>query len=278
MRLALILMLAASCGAAQARPAIPAGAHYVALGSSFAAGPGITVSADTPPNRCTRSVDNYARQVARKLKLDLSDVSCGGATTGHILGPWNELPPQLDALRPDTKLVTITIGGNDVGYIAGLFKAACAADASAALCHSMAARRAAQVAPVEPDEAAWQTLEARFDQIIAEVKRRSPDARLIFVDYLTILPPKTICALTPADPEGVARARVKAARLAALTARAAARGEAGLVRASRLSAKHHACASRPWTTGFTTPGVPYHPTLKGMTAVSAALERVIRKP
>jgi phospholipase/carboxylesterase len=39
--------------------------------------------------------------------LDLTDASCSGATTQHLLAPWNELPAQLDALRPDTRLVTV---------------------------------------------------------------------------------------------------------------------------------------------------------------------------
>ena len=39
----------------------------------------------------------------------------------HVLAPWNELPAQIDAVTPDTRLVTITIGGNDLNYIGNLF-------------------------------------------------------------------------------------------------------------------------------------------------------------
>jgi hypothetical protein len=61
-------------------------ARYVAMGSSFAAGPGVTAPADTPANRCARSADNYAHQLARKLNLQLVDVSCSGAKTDNLLG------------------------------------------------------------------------------------------------------------------------------------------------------------------------------------------------
>ena len=278
MRLVAWLLLAASWGAAEARPAIAAGAHYVAMGSSFASGPGVTVSADTPTNRCARSKDNYAHRLARKLQLDLTDVSCGGATTAHILGQWNELPPQIDALRPDTRLVTVTIGGNDVGFIGGLIGASCAADSANAMCKGFAARSAEpQRPPPEPDADAWKSLEGRLNTIAAEVKRRSPRARLIFVDYLTIVPNRATCRLAPLDPLRAGKARAKAARLAALTADAARRAGAGLIRASRLSAGHDACAIAPWVSGLIADGVPYHPNLAGMTAISDALERELGK-
>ena len=80
---------------------MPVGARYVAMGSSYASGPGVTHAADARDPRCSRSNDNYAHQVARTLQLDLVDVSCGGATTKHVLEGWNELPPQIAArLRP----------------------------------------------------------------------------------------------------------------------------------------------------------------------------------
>ncbi len=277
-------LLSAGIGQARVPSArLVAGDHYVAMGSSFAAGPGVSTTADSPPTRCTRSRDNYPHQIAAKLGLLLSDVSCGGATTAHILGPWGELPPQLDALRPDTKLVTITIGGNDVGYIAGLFAASCKSSPGVALCKGFVARgNAGQGAPPEPDEAAWQKLGERLDQIATEVHRRSLAARLVFVDYLTILPAKALCEAIPLDRAQAHTATAKAAMLAGITAQAARRAGATLVRASRLSARRHACAKTPWMNGFPVEGSPatfvgYHPNLAGMTAVARAVQRALRE-
>ncbi len=272
----LVPALALAVTAAVAKP--PAeGAHYVAMGSSYASGPGVTRSADTPPTRCTRSADNYAHQIAARYRLNLTDVSCGGATTAHVLGPWNELPPQIDALRPDTALVTVTIGGNDVGFVAGLFKGSCEGESASAspFCRGMAQRGAA-VAPPAVDATSWQRAEAGLIAIAAAVRTRSPKATLVFVDYLTVLPPRGRCTAVPLSPAAERQSRDTATRLARLTAKVAARSGALLVRASRLSVKYSACAAQPWMTGITPPAgsgafVPYHPNLAGMTAVAGAI-------
>lgn len=285
MRLQVIaaLLAMATGSVAMAGPVVPpvqAGARYVAMGSSFAAGPGVTDSADTPPNRCSRSADNYARQVAQRRGLVLVDVSCGGATTQHVLTGWNELPPQVEAVTADTRLVTITIGGNDVGYIGGLFAASCAAAPETLMCKGFAGRRG--TLPPEPDDAAWAALDARMDAIIAAIRQRAPAARIVFVDYLTLLPKGKGCAAAPLSPAATTSARAKAARLAKATANAARRGGAMLVRASKLSARHHSCAAEPWVNGFPVQGSPvgmvgYHPNLAGMTAIGAALDKMLEK-
>jgi lysophospholipase L1-like esterase len=173
--------------AASAQPAPPpAGAKYVAMGSSFAAGPGVSTPADDPPGRCARSKDNYAHQLARRRGLALVDVSCSGATTAHLLGPWNELKPQLDAVDAQTRLVTVTIGGNDVRLTGGQ---------GAGACHTAALPDARCADPPAPPNAAeWADLEAHLGQIAGEVRRRAPQARLVFVDYTTVLPPTGTCA------------------------------------------------------------------------------------
>ena len=92
--------------------------RYVALGSSMAAGPGIRPSADGAPFRAGRSARNYPHLVAERLGLDLVDVTYSGATTASVLtDPQNGAPPQADALDASEDLVTVTIGGNDVGYV-----------------------------------------------------------------------------------------------------------------------------------------------------------------
>ena len=60
---------------------IPPGSRYVAMGSSFAAGPGLPTRVPGSPRRAGRSTGNYAHIVARALSLDLYDVTFSGATT-----------------------------------------------------------------------------------------------------------------------------------------------------------------------------------------------------
>ncbi|CAN7516175.1 SGNH/GDSL hydrolase family protein [Phenylobacterium sp. LjRoot225] len=264
--------LAHAGGPARADP-LPRSAKYVAMGSSYAAGPGVTSSADAPANRCQRSADNYAHQLARRRGLALTDVSCSGATTANLLGPWGDLPSQLDAVDGDTRLVTVTIGGNDLGYIGGLM---------AASCRSLAVGAAVKCPTVPaPTEQAFTDVEANMGRIAAEVRRRAPDAQLVFVEYLTVLPPDGTCKATPLTEAQADAARQVARRLSQITARAAKAGGAERIAAATLSKGHDACAKDAWTNGYPRPGAPvkgmfYHPNLEGMTAIADALDRRLR--
>src|SRR5207245_782059 len=84
-----------------------------ALGSSIASGFGISVQSTS----CGRSNRNYPNLVAARFELKLVDVTCGSAAIRHLLDePEGDNPPQIEAVTRDTKLVTVTVGGNDIGY------------------------------------------------------------------------------------------------------------------------------------------------------------------
>lgn len=275
---AAIALLAGCASAPPATPPLQPGGKYVAMGSSFAAGPGIPSYYEDPPTPCARSTGNYAHLLAGRLNLALTDVSCSGATTAHLTGrravpQGNSLPPQLDALTPDTRLVTVTIGGNDILYISRL---------SAAGCNMLAAQSwdKEKCPPVPmPTEADYATLAASMDAIAKEIRKRSPKARLVFVDYLTILPATGDCEALRMFDFDAQDSRDVARRLAAITAKAATDNAADIVKASELSADHNACAADPWMHGYPVwdkSGAPLHPNAKGMVAVADALEELLR--
>lgn len=84
----------------------------------MAAGPGIRPRAGGAPCWSGRSARNYAHLLAERLKLDLVDVTFSGATTAHVLADHQRgEPPQIAGLDGSESLVTVTIGGNDVGYV-----------------------------------------------------------------------------------------------------------------------------------------------------------------
>jgi lysophospholipase L1-like esterase len=92
--------------------------RYVALGSSMAAGPGIRPGVAAAPRAARRSTRNYPHLVANALNFELVDVTFSGATTAHLLTERQHgATPQIEALDGSETLVTITIGGNDVGYV-----------------------------------------------------------------------------------------------------------------------------------------------------------------
>ncbi len=107
---------------------LPAGAEYVAMGDSYGSGWGadrtpsnLTIDKSVYGNTsttCGRSSYGAPVVVAADLSLSLKYVACGGANTDNLLssGQFKE-PAQLDNLSANTKLATITIGGNDSGLI-----------------------------------------------------------------------------------------------------------------------------------------------------------------
>jgi hypothetical protein len=255
----------------------PAGGKYVAMGSSFAAGPGIAPSADNPSNRCGRSAQNYAHQLARRHNLSLVDVSCGGSTTEHLLGPWNELAPELDAVDADTLLVTLTTGGNDLGYLGGLAAMSCVNVAA----QTGAARQTpCGAVPPLPDDKTYAGMEMRLRTVISKVHSQAPKARLIIVDYATILPSSGVCAVVPLSAAQADASRGIAQRLNEITVRVAKETGTELIRASKITEGHDVCATDPWLNGYPSPGVPaerayYHPRLAAMSAIADALDRQI---
>jgi lysophospholipase L1-like esterase len=247
------------------------------MGSSYAAGPGIQPYADANPSPCMRSETNYAHQLARRKSLALTDVSCSGATTRHLDGPRDAIRPQLDAVDAQTRLVTVTIGGNDVNFVGRLGAGSCIGLAEQTGGPSASCARI----PAVPTEQDYATLAGRMDMIAKEVRRRAPSARLVFVDYLTVLPATGTC---PAIPLSAAEADIDreiARRLAAITAKAATDNGADVIKASKLSEAHNACAADPWMNGYPRPGAPvaganFHPNAKGMTSIADALEKLLR--
>lgn len=240
--------------------------RYVALGSSMAAGPGILPGAPGAPAAAGRSARNYPHLVARELGLDLVDVTFSGATTAHVLTA-SQLgePPQLEALDGTESLVTITVGGNDVGYVPMLMAAGLPG-----WLRSLPPLRA--LADRDARDAALAEVGEGLRAVGTAVRQRCPRATVLFVDYLTLLPP----AGEPAPPlaEDLADlGRHVAAALAAETAAAAAATGCGLVSAAAASVEHHAWSALPWTAGagcllaMWTP-MPFHPNAAGMATVA----------
>lgn len=96
-------------------------AKHVAGGDSFSGGegnPSFEAGTDVDgQNECHRSPQAYPRLLQNERGLgSTAFVACGGATLSNILGgQWNE-PSQLSVLSEETEDVTLTAGGNDVGF------------------------------------------------------------------------------------------------------------------------------------------------------------------
>jgi lysophospholipase L1-like esterase len=239
------------------------------MGSSFAAGPFVGARSPGSPRPAGRSAENYAHLLARRLGLDLTDVTYSGVTAAELLdGTASGEPPQIEAVTPETALVTVTCGGNDVGYLPRLTLAGAPWPIRAL---PGTRRQVAELGRLS--DAKLSTLDGVLDRLTAEIRRRAPRARLFLVDYLTILPPAGVgTGLLP--PVIADWGRQVAGRLAAETAAAAERAGCGYIAASAASVDHHAWAPEPWTRRFRISprgGAPYHPNAAGMRAVASLL-------
>jgi lysophospholipase L1-like esterase len=239
--------------------------RYVALGSSMAAGPGIRPTAPGAPFGSGRSARNYAHLVAEQLGLDLVDVTFSGATTANVLTERQRgAPPQIEALDGSEEVVSITIGGNDVGYVPLLMGASLPS----------LARRLPAIRELLDRDARNKALDGIGDALRAvgtAVRQRAPQARVMFVDYLTLLPAAGVPA-APLSAEHTELGRLVAARLEEATAEAAQGTGCGVVRAGQASREHHAWSPDPWTVaaGWPLPWrpAPFHPNAAGMRAVA----------
>jgi hypothetical protein len=276
-----LALLATGWLAFDARHSRASDATYVALGSSFAAGPGIGDRARDAPRLCFQSNGNFAHLLARKRGLRLLDRSCSGSTTADILTRGQLFQtPQIVSVTNKTLLVTVTTGGNDLGYVGGLMFTSCQTRPDPV---PWWLRSACRSSPRAESAAELASLSESLDTIAREVRRRAPDATLVFIDYATILPEDGECFdRMPLSPPQLSRYRRLARDLAATTHQAAERNGALLIRASDLTRGHDVCARDPWVAGWTFPKalfgpgpMAYHPNAKAMTAITLALDAAL---
>lgn len=159
------------------------GTEYVALGDSYTSGPLIPDQVDA---NCARSNRNYPSLVAAGKAVEtFKDVSCSGATTAEMWRAQGSNGPQLDALNRGTGLVTVQIGGNDVGF--GSIIATCArlgaTDPTGNPCE-----RSYRAAGYDELTAAAARTAPKIDRVLRAVRARAPHARVLLVGYPDLLP------------------------------------------------------------------------------------------
>lgn len=148
---------------AQAAPApAPSPGRYVALGDSYSSGAGLYPYSNTA---CYRSTLAYPNQL--KGKMALTNATCSSATTATIL---NQLPPAPD---PGVSKVTLTVGGNDLGFAAVLSD--CVAH-SAAPDGCSAATKAAVATKLE-------SMSGKISAVVTAVRAKYPAATIYVGGY-----------------------------------------------------------------------------------------------
>jgi lysophospholipase L1-like esterase len=254
-------------------------ANYVSLGDSYTAGP--LIPNPVLPLGCLKSSNNYPRLAAPTIGLPLRDPSCSGAKTDHMTQPQNvdpdgPNPPQFNSLDAETTVVSITIGGNDIGFSSvaqdcitvNPFSTPCK-DKYASGGKDQLAERIAATAP-------------KVAAVLQGIKARSPLAKIYVLNYPAIFP-ETGFGCWPQMPIGfgdVPYLRSTQKNLNSMLATQAAANGATLVNWYGASIGHDACngSSTRWVEPLV-PGelaAPIHPNKAGMVGAKNVLLAAVK--
>ena len=165
---AVVLGVGAAVGSSSAAISAESnGAVYVALGDSIAAGTGNKPYVD---QACLRSAKAYPPVLAATLGVPVVSGACAGATTTDVLQQVAALEAA-GAFGVDTRLVTITVGANDLGWQQVLI--ACSDAGTAAACQAATAQLSTALANLGP----------RIAAVEAAVRQVAPQAEIAFAGY-----------------------------------------------------------------------------------------------
>ncbi len=217
------------------------GLDYVALGDSYAAG----VGAPGLHGLCLRSAQGYPQLWAGSHPVtSFTPATCSGAVTSDVR------TFQVWALGRGTDLVTLTIGGNDVGFADAMLTCTLGSDSSCLK------------AVADGRDQAVTSLPATLDSTYADVRRHAPNAAVYVLGYPRLFDETATC------PGGLSLVKRQAINQAAdvlagvLAARAAAAGFT-FVDVRTAFAGHGLCGPAPWINPFALSVSSYHPTAAG---------------
>lgn len=161
--LALLLAVALAAVSPTAASADP-GVRYVALGDSYSAGLG--TSGSYTDAACDRTDAAFpALWSATHAPASFVSVACAGATTDSVISA------QVPSLSRDTSLVSLTAGGNDIGF-------------SAIMTSCALHRNADCIAAVDQAEhLIATTLPGRLDAVYSAIAAAAPYAEVVVLGY-----------------------------------------------------------------------------------------------
>jgi hypothetical protein len=273
-RVRVLVILASIVGALTVGAAGASAANWAGLGDSYAAGP-LIPNQQLNPLGCLRSDHNFAHLAAATLGRSLADASCSGAKTDDMTASQDVTPgpnpPQFNALTADTQIVTLQIGGNDIGFTSILQNCATAnpfahpcRDRYVVNGHDTLAEKIDATAP-------------KVAAVLQGIHTRSPQAKVFVVNYAAILPESGIGCWpqVPIAFSDVSYLRGVEKNLNAMLAQQATANGARIVDDYTASIGRDACKSP--STRWVEPLVPanlaapFHPNARGEAGIAAVV-------
>ncbi|WP_422755301.1 SGNH/GDSL hydrolase family protein [Micromonospora sp. WMMD708] len=220
--------------------------RYVALGDSYASGVGAG-SYTSESGSCQRSTNAYPALYNTNIKpASYKSVACSGATTTDVVNN------QLSALTSTTTLVSITIGGNDVGFTT--IMSTCVLQGET---QCVAAVQAAE-------NKARAELPAKLATVYNGIRSRAPSARVVVVGYPVFYQLGTVCVGLSANSRAKINEGINLIDDIIRTAATSAGFTFADVRS--IFVGHQLCSyGEKWlhALNFANLGVSYHPTAAG---------------
>jgi lysophospholipase L1-like esterase len=255
----------------------------VALGDSYTAGDLLPLDLAATPLGCARSTRAYPALVASALKATLVDAACTGAGVADMTGAQDTHlgtnAAQLNALAPDDSLVMLTLGGDDMGFWSTLntcmelsitdpFGSPCKSRFTSGGTDQLAARVTAEA--------------AKMTTVLAGIRARAPQARIVVVGYPDVFPQSGGCwPAVPITSGDVAYLRSIEVQLNAMLAASAAAAGATFADTYTPTIGHDVCQG-PTVKDVeglvpTSLAYPFHPNARGQAAMAAAVLAALRR-
>ncbi|MFG1605585.1 SGNH/GDSL hydrolase family protein [Actinoplanes sp. NPDC049265] len=249
---ALVAATASVMVAGSAQAAATTTGEYVALGDSYASGVG-AYPYDPASGDCQQSPDSYPRTWAKNhAGWTLRDMTCSGATIADVRSK------QMGALSAETKLVSITVGGNDVGFRNIVTACLTGTDDDCQFATNLGAYYSRT--QLVDDLAALYT----------DVKAKAPNARVFVMAYPRLVDAGTgSCGVITPSATRRSQLNFTADNVAAGISEATQRGGVKFVEMRLPFEGHEACSADPWINGVDAAHINeiFHPTKYGHSVV-----------
>ncbi|MGA4670695.1 SGNH/GDSL hydrolase family protein [Propionibacteriaceae bacterium Y1923] len=229
-----------------AAPAHAAPVRYAALGDSFSAG----VGAGGSVNDCYQSPKGYAPLIAAAAGWTLDYRACSGAVVNDVR------TKQLPGVSSSTTKITISIGGNDIGFADALLE--CAKPGWMSNCDGKLNTAESVIN---------NTLPGRLGGLYTDIRTKAPAAQVVVVGYPRLFNGTDCNVLTFFSAAEMTRANALADRLNVVT-RTQASNKGFSYADPRVSFTGHAwCDKQAWINGPSWNLTDsYHPNAAGNTA------------
>jgi lysophospholipase L1-like esterase len=258
----------------------------VALGDSYTAGALVPLDSRAKPSGCLRSTKAYPVLVAHALRAPLKEGACASAGVKEMTGAQRTYlgtylgtnPAQLTALAPDDRLVLLTLGGDDTGFLNVLRECV-----KLSFTRPWGSPCETHYAPGGHDQlAAGVTAEApKMATILAAIGARAPRARIVVVGYPDMFPQSGGCwPAVPITNGDIAYLRGIEVRVNAMLAAAAKAAGATFVNTYGPTTGRDFCTPESVrdVEGLV-PGslaLPFHPNARGQQAMASAVLAAIK--